>query len=75
MVYSPNKTFESITFQETCHMPAANHVRSITQLMDCFIDEYRSGKLPEGITDLDLRAQVEVIKSNPPSIPMLVCVG
>lgn len=47
-------------------MPATNHVRSITYLMDCFIEEYRSGKLPEGITDLDLRAQVEVIKSKAP---------
>lgn len=40
-------------------MPDANLVQGITYLMDCFIADYRVENPPE-ISDLDLRAQVEV---------------
>lgn len=41
-------------------MPDSNVVRSLTYLMDCFLDEYRDEKSVKDISDLDLRAQVEV---------------
>ncbi|XP_076179047.1 dynein axonemal heavy chain 7 isoform X1 [Ptiloglossa arizonensis] len=45
--------------QETCPMPESNHLRSLTYLMDCFLDEYRDEKITKNIDELDLRAQVE----------------
>lgn len=48
------------TVQETCPMPESNHLRSLTYLMDCFLDEYRDEKITKNIDELDLRAQVEV---------------
>lgn len=41
-------------------MPDSNLVRSLTYLMDCFIDEYRDEKVTKDMDELDLRAQVEV---------------
>lgn len=41
-------------------MPEANMLRSITYLMDCFIQEYYDEKMKDKINELDLRAQVEV---------------
>lgn len=45
----------------------SNILRSITYLMDCFVDDYRveidekeSGTPSAKLSDLDLRAQVEV---------------
>lgn len=40
-------------------MPDTNLVQGVTYLMDCFIDDFRVENPPE-ISDLDLRAQVEV---------------
>ncbi|XP_076227546.1 dynein axonemal heavy chain 7 isoform X3 [Nomia melanderi] len=45
--------------QEICPMPNSNLVRSLTYLMDCFIDEYRDEKATKDMDELDLRAQVE----------------
>ncbi|XP_078044753.1 dynein axonemal heavy chain 7 isoform X4 [Augochlora pura] len=45
--------------QEICPMPNANLVRSLTYLMDCFIDEYRDEKVAKDMDELNLRAQVE----------------
>ncbi|XP_076646690.1 dynein axonemal heavy chain 7 [Halictus rubicundus] len=45
--------------QEICPMPNANLVRSLTYMMDCFIDEYYDEKVAKDISELDLRAQVE----------------
>ncbi|XP_063983101.1 dynein axonemal heavy chain 7-like [Diachasmimorpha longicaudata] len=48
--------------KEMCPMPDSNLLRSITYLMDCFIDDYREDD-PEKETalpnELDLRAQLE----------------
>lgn len=41
-------------------MPDTNLVRSLTYLMDCFLDEYRDVKVAKDIGELDLRAQLEV---------------
>ena len=41
-------------------MPDTNLVRSLTYLMDCFLDEYRDVKVAQDIDELDLRAQLEV---------------
>ncbi|KAF3422790.1 hypothetical protein E2986_04661 [Frieseomelitta varia] len=43
-----------------CPMPDTNLVRSLTYLMDCFLDEYRDVKVAKDIDELDLRAQLEV---------------
>lgn len=41
-------------------MQDTNLVRSVTYLMDCFIDEYHDEKIARNINELDLRAQIEV---------------
>lgn len=41
-------------------MPDANLVRSVTYLFDCFLDDYHDEKYLQTISDLDIRAQVEV---------------
>ena len=41
-------------------MPDSNLLRSITYLMDCFFEDYKDEKVAESISELDLRAQVEV---------------
>lgn len=41
-------------------MPDTNLIRSLTYLMDCFLDEYREEKAVKDIDELDLRAQIEV---------------
>lgn len=41
-------------------MPNSNLIRSLTHLMDCFVDEYRDEKVVKDMTELDLRAQLEV---------------
>lgn len=41
-------------------MQDTNLVRSLTYLMDCFIDEYHDEKIAKNIDELDLRAQIEV---------------
>ncbi|XP_043498185.1 dynein axonemal heavy chain 7-like isoform X3 [Polistes fuscatus] len=45
--------------KELCPMPDSNHLRSITYLMDCFIEEYRDEKIAKHIDEYDLRAQIE----------------
>ena len=45
-------------------MPDSNLLRSITYLMDCYLDDYRDEKVAESISELDLRAQVEVKKTH-----------
>ncbi|PBC30449.1 Dynein heavy chain 7, axonemal [Apis cerana cerana] len=42
-----------------CPMQDTNLVRSLTYLMDCFIDEYHDEKIAKNIDELDLRAQIE----------------
>ncbi|CAB0039603.1 unnamed protein product [Trichogramma brassicae] len=44
---------------EMCPMSDINLVQSITYLMDCFLDDYRSEEMTQAPSDLDLRAQVE----------------
>lgn len=41
-------------------MQDTNLVRSLTYLMDCFIEEYYDEKIAKNIDELDLRAQIEV---------------
>lgn len=41
-------------------MPDSNLVRSITYLMDCFMDDYYNEETVKAISELDLRAQMEV---------------
>ena len=41
-------------------MPDSNLIRSLTNLMDCFVDEYRDEKVAKDMAELDLRAQLEV---------------
>lgn len=41
-------------------MPDANLVKSTTYLFDCFVDDYYDEKYCHMMTDLDMRAQVEV---------------
>lgn len=43
-----------------CPMPDSNHVRSVTYLMDCFMSDYQNEEVVKAITELDLRAQIEV---------------
>lgn len=43
-----------------CPMQDTNLVRSLTYLMDCFIEEYYDEKIAKNIDELDLRAQIEV---------------
>ncbi|KZC14323.1 Dynein heavy chain 7, axonemal, partial [Dufourea novaeangliae] len=45
--------------EEICPMPDSNLVRSLTYLLDCFIDEYHDEKVTKDMDELDLRAQVE----------------
>ncbi|XP_076618005.1 dynein axonemal heavy chain 7 isoform X2 [Colletes latitarsis] len=45
--------------QELCPMPDSNLVRSLTYLMDCFLDEYRDEKVAKDMDELDIRAQIE----------------
>ncbi|XP_047370603.1 dynein axonemal heavy chain 7-like isoform X1 [Vespa velutina] len=45
--------------KELCPMPDSNYLRSITYLMDCFIEEYHDEKIAKNIDEYDLRAQVE----------------
>lgn len=35
-------------------------MRSVTNLFDCYIDDYLDEKFVEGMSDLDIRAQLEV---------------
>lgn len=41
-------------------MPDANLVKSTTYMFDCFVDDYYDEKYCHMMTDLDMRAQVEV---------------
>ena len=43
-------------------MPDANIVRSVTYLFDCFLDDYHDEKYLQTLSDLDMRAQMEVCK-------------
>ncbi|XP_053995911.1 dynein axonemal heavy chain 7-like isoform X3 [Hylaeus anthracinus] len=45
--------------KEICPMSDSNHIRSLTYLMDCFLDEYRDEKMLKDMDELDLRAQIE----------------
>lgn len=40
-------------------MPESNLIRSLTYLMDCFVNEYHDEKVAKNMTELDLRAQIE----------------
>lgn len=41
-------------------MPDSNLLRSVTYLMDCFLDDYYNEEIVKNISELDLRAQIEV---------------
>lgn len=41
-------------------MPDANLTRSVMYLFDCFLDDFQDEKFAESISDLEMRAQVEV---------------
>lgn len=41
-------------------MPDSNLLRSVTYLMDCFMDDYYDEEIAKKISELDLRAQIEV---------------
>jgi len=41
-------------------MPDSNFLRSITYLMDCFMDDYYNEEIVQYLSELDLRAQLEV---------------
>lgn len=41
-------------------MPDANLTRSVMYLFDCFFDDFRDEKYMATLSDLDVRAQVEV---------------
>jgi len=41
-------------------MPDANLTRSVMYLYDCFLDDFRDEKYVNALSDLDMRAQVEV---------------
>lgn len=43
-------------------MPDANLVRSVMYLFDCFLDDFYEEKYVQAMSDLDMRAQVEVIR-------------
>ncbi|XP_076748638.1 dynein axonemal heavy chain 7 isoform X2 [Xylocopa sonorina] len=45
--------------QKICPMPDSNLVRSVTYLMDCFLNEYHDEKVVKNMDELDLRAQIE----------------
>nr|XP_034195921.1 dynein heavy chain 7, axonemal-like isoform X1 [Osmia lignaria] len=45
--------------QKICPMPESNLIRSLTYLMDCFVNEYHDEKITKSMTELDLRAQIE----------------
>ncbi|XP_014484361.1 PREDICTED: dynein heavy chain 7, axonemal-like [Dinoponera quadriceps] len=45
--------------KELCPMPDSNLVRSVTYLMDCFMDDYYDEEAAKKISELDLRAQIE----------------
>ncbi|KAL6428105.1 hypothetical protein ACFW04_008466 [Cataglyphis niger] len=45
--------------KEICPMPDSNLLRSITYLMDCFMDDYYNEEFVKNLTELDLRAQIE----------------
>lgn len=55
-IYFPS----SFLLQEIITMPDANLVKSTTYLFDCFVDDYYDEKYCHMMTDLDMRAQVEV---------------
>jgi len=41
-------------------MPDSNHLQSLIYLMDCFIHDYYDKDVVKDISELDLRAQIEV---------------
>lgn len=43
-------------------MPDSNLLRSVTYLMDCFMDDYYNEEFIKNLSELDLRAQIEVEK-------------
>ncbi|XP_032686024.1 dynein heavy chain 7, axonemal-like isoform X4 [Odontomachus brunneus] len=45
--------------KELCPMPDSNLLRSVTYLMDCFMDDYYDEEIAKKISELDLRAQIE----------------
>ncbi|XP_011702284.1 PREDICTED: dynein heavy chain 7, axonemal-like isoform X3 [Wasmannia auropunctata] len=45
--------------KEICPMPDSNLLRSVTYLMDCFLDDYYNEEIARNINELDLRAQTE----------------
>ncbi|EFN66875.1 Dynein heavy chain 7, axonemal [Camponotus floridanus] len=45
--------------KELCPMPDSNLFRSITYLMDCFMDDYYNEEVVKNLSELDLRAQIE----------------
>lgn len=45
-------------------MPDSNLLRSVTYLMDCFMDDYYNEEVVKNLSELDLRAQIEVEKFN-----------
>lgn len=45
-------------------MPDANLTRSVMSLFDCFLIDFRDDKYIETLSDLEIRAQIEVIYLN-----------
>ncbi|KYN09877.1 Dynein heavy chain 7, axonemal [Trachymyrmex cornetzi] len=45
--------------KEICPMPNSNLLRSVTYLMDCFLDDYYNEEVVKNLSELDLRAQLE----------------
>ncbi|KAG5343357.1 DYH7 protein, partial [Acromyrmex heyeri] len=45
--------------KEICPMPDSNLLRSVTYLMDCFVNDYYNEEIVKNLSELDLRAQLE----------------
>ena len=41
-------------------MPDSNLLRSVTYIMDCFLKDYYDEEVVKNLSELDLRAQLEV---------------
>lgn len=50
--------------QEIITMPDANLTRSVMYLYDCFLDDYYDEKYVSALSDLNMKAQVEVSESH-----------
>lgn len=51
---------QSLSLQEIITMPDANLTRSVMHFFDCFLDDFYDDKYMSVLSELDIRAQVEV---------------